>query len=553
MPSEQGPDLPPVHHAQHARVAPRPAPLWGRPVLAFARRWPFLSFCLLVVLSNVVGSYFNITYNRELVVEHNLSPAQTDAFWKVLYGYNAVGYTVCFGLILYFLRPLARTRADLRSGHPVTPARMEACRKLLINLPLYQVLLSFLCWLPGAVVFPLGICILGGWDGAGFIWLQFAVSFTISALLTTMQTFFLLEAFLIDALYPDFFRDARPAEVKGAVRVSLGWRVMLLWGAMALVPLLALLAVALNFTEGRQQHFDDLRQLATGVTVVGLPFSAFLMWMMGRNLLNWVRAHSQATREVAAGNFGVRIGEQRPDEWGQLTDGFNDMTAALERGEQLRETFGQFVSPDVRDEILERYPDLGGEVQVVTVLFADIRGFTRRIAGEVPEAAVDLLNRFLSLSVAAVEEEGGWVNKFLGDGFMALFGAPRPRGDHAELALRAARGLIARLVGLNAELAREGQAPVAIGIGIHTGPALVGCIGASLAGPGGIRRVRREFTAIGETVNLAQRLESLTKVHGGPILLSHETVVRLREPESTACLGPVNVPGYEDMVVVHRG
>src|SRR6185436_2348087 len=137
--------------------------------------------------------------------------------------------------------------------------------------------------------------------------------------------------------------------------------------------------------------------------------------------------------------------------WGQLTDRFNDMAGALQKGEQLRQTFGQFVSPEVRDEILEHYPDLGGEVREVTVVFADIRGFTRRVEAAPPEQAVALLNAFLSLSVAAMEDAGGWVNKFLGDGFMALFGAPRLRADHADLALRAARDLLGRLAGLNAE------------------------------------------------------------------------------------------------------
>jgi adenylate cyclase len=539
-----------------AREPPRregpAAPLWGRPVLAFARQWPFLSFFLLVVLSNVVGSYFNIAYNQELIVEPFLTGPQRAAFWNVLYTYNALAYSIGFGLIVYFLRPLARCRSDLRGGHPVTPARLEGCRRLLINLPLYQVLLTFLAWLPGAVVFPLGICLLGGWDGARYIWIQFGVSFTISALLTTMQTFFLLEAFLIDALYGDFFANARPAEVHGSLRLTLGWRVLLLWGAVALVPLLALLAVTLNFHEERTARFDDLRRLGVGVTLVGLPFSAFLMWMMARNLLKWVRVHSRATQEIAAGNFRVRIGEQRPDEWGQLTDRFNDMATALERGEQLRETFGQFVNPDVRDEILERYPDLGGDVEEVTVVFADIRGFTRRVEGASPEHVVSLLNAFLSISVAAVEDAGGWVNKFLGDGFMALFGAPRPRQDHADLALRASRDLLSRLESLNADLARRGETPVVIGIGIHTGPALVGCIGATLAGPNGAHRARRELTAIGETVNLAQRLEGLTKVHGGPILVSDATYEKLAEKQGVVRVGSVSVPGYEGAVVVHR-
>ena len=132
----------------------------------------------------------------------------------------------------------------------------------------------------------------------------------------------------------------------------------------------------------------------------------------------------------------------------------------------------------MRDELLKRFGQLGGTVQEITVMFADIRGFTPRSADKAPEEVVELLNRFLSLAVQAVEANGGWVNKFLGDGFMALFGTPLPRDDHADAAVAAGGDLLRRLTGLNEDLARQGEAPLKIGIGIHTGQALVGCIGA---------------------------------------------------------------------------
>jgi adenylate cyclase len=522
-------------------------------IFSLARRHPFAGFFLLVILSNVAGSYFNVTYNQELIVSRLTEP-QARAFWRiVLPTYNAVAYTGALAAILYFILPLRRCREALLAGRPVSSQELWRCRRLLVNLPLYQVWLNLLGWLPGAVLFPLGICLLGGWEGAASIWTQFCVSFTVSALLTTMQTYFLLETFLVETLYRELFRDARPAEIEGAMRLTLGQRIFLLWCAVAVVPVTALLAVALNFTAAQSEHFDHLRRLAVGVAIVGLPFSGFLMWMVGRGLLVWVRAMGAATAAIARGDYQTRLGEERPDELGQLTDRFNDMASALERGEALRETFGQFVSPAVRDEIIEHHHGLGGEVRVVTVLFVDIRGFTRRSEGQPPEASVSLLNRFLTLAVAAVEEGGGWVNKFLGDGVMALFGAPRPREEHADLALNAARDMIRRLETLNAELAREGQAPLAVGIGIHTGPALVGCVGATLPDADGRQRVRRELTAMGETVNLAQRLEQLTKSQGGPILLSAATRAALKMPADLPAVGAMSLPGLEGAVEVFRG
>jgi adenylate cyclase len=264
-----------------------------------------------------------------------------------------------------------------------------------------------------------------------------------------------------------------------------------------------------------------------------------------------MEAHAAATEQVALENYDVRIREQRPDELGRLTDHFNDMAAALGRARLMRETFGQFVHPEVRDLVLD-HRALGGEVLEITVLFLDIRGFSRRAAGQAPERTVALLNRFLTLAVAAIEEKGGLVNKFLGDGVMALFGAPRPRKDHADLAVEAAGELLGRLDCLNAELANEGQAPLAVGIGIHTGPALVGSIGATVRVGAGREMMRREFTAIGETVNLGQRLEQLTKTCPGPALLSEPTRRRLGRSFPLTCLGLREIPGLREGVVVYR-
>ncbi len=526
---------------------------WLRLLIQFARRRPLLSFILLVfVLSNGAGSVFNILYNSWLIGEHYLNEDQRAVFWNILVPlYNLVAYPLGLAWMLSLVWPVVAAYRNLQTGTAVPPAQLAKCRRLLINLPFYQVCINFLAWIPGGVVFPLGICLLAGWHNAESMWLQFLLSFTVSALLTTVQTFFLMEAFLIAVFYPAFFREVRPAEVEGVLRISYGTRLVLFWLAVAVGPVLTLLVVTLTLTDLPPGSAGDLRQLALGVAVVSAASGGMIAWLVGRNLLSWMMAHAAATEQIAGGNYAVRVREQRPDEWGRLTDRFNDMAAALDRAQHLRETFGQFVSPDVRDEILQR-PLLGGEVREVTVLFVDIRGFTRRTAGQSPEAAVALLNRFLSLAVSAVEANGGWVNKFLGDGIMALFGSPRPRADHPDLALLAAMALLEGLKELNTDLEKAGQAPLAIGAGIHTGPALVGCIGAAVPGRDGQETIRREFTAIGETVNLCQRLEQFTKSCPGPVLLSEQAQRRLRRPFPLTCLGPQTLPGYTAPVTVFR-
>jgi adenylate cyclase len=529
-----------------------PRPRTAGPPSGFVGRHPVLCLFLIIFASNAAGSYFNISYNDELIVQRWLDEAQRAAFWEVAFpAYNALVYPVCVAIAVALLWPLGRGLRDLRAGIEVPQARLHACRVRLLNLPLYTVCLGLLGWLPGAVFFPLVICAVGGSQGAAAVWTQFAVSFVVSALLTTAQTFILVERYLVAVLYPAFFKDVRPAEVPGAVQVGFRVRLLLLWAAVAVMPLAALLAVAVNIRP-TANGLDELHLLAIGVAVVGTASGSLILYVVGRDVQGWITQHEIATERISQGDYDIYLPDQRPDEWGRLTDCFNDMTAALRRARRLRERFGEAVNPEVREAMMEEYTDVGGHVKDITVLFADIRGFTRRSAGQPPERVVELLNAFLTLSVAAVEGNGGVVEKFLGDGFLALFGALRGRGNHAELALVAARDLLERLETLNAVLARRGEAPLQVGIGIHSGPALVGCIGATIPVAGGRARKRHGFTAIGETVNLGQRLEQLTKRCGGPVLLSEETVRRLPSREGLVGVGPVTVEGFAGALVVYR-
>jgi adenylate cyclase len=516
----------------------------------FVSRQPFLSLFVVIFASNALGSFFNIRYNNDLIVAHHLTMAQKQVFYRVaLPLYNAVAYPVGISLTIYLLWPLARFRNRLRAGQQVSSAALELCRMRLINLPFLQVCINMLGWLPGAVVFPLLITTLGGMEKVETIWLQFIASFLVSALLTTAQTFFLMETFLIRYFYPDFFKEARPAEARGVIRIPFGTRLFLM-GSTMIVPLLALLLVAWNFEPGFDHQ--NLKWLAVQVTLFGAASGAFVFWLVGYDIGRWVVAHSAATEKIEAENYDVHIDQKRPDEWGRLTDRFNDMVDALARARRVRETFGQFVGAEERDDILQNYPGLGGQEQEVTVLFTDIRGFTRLSAGASPTRTVELLNRFLTLALNAVGAQGGTAIKFLGDGVMAVFGPRRLRANHALQAVTAARDLLRQLAALNAELVEQGQQPLRVGVGIHTGPAVIGCIGAQVTLPDGRTSLRKEFTAIGETVNLAQRLEQLTKCCPGPILMSNETRARLGDGWQLVEHGPIEIPGFDAALMVYQ-
>ena len=207
----------------------------------------------------------------------------------------------------------------------------------------------------------------------------------------------------------------------------------------------------------------------------------------------------------------------------------------LAREEVARANYSRFMPEYVVKQLLENPNSfrLGGVNQLVTVLFADIRGFTAFSEKEKPEKVVGLLNRYFSVMTDIIFEHGGTLDKYIGDGLMAIFGAPNATEEDALNAVKAAVTMQKRLVQLNTELSVEGYGQISVGIGLHTGEATIGYIGSDK---------RSEYTAIGDTVNLASRLESNAK--GGQILISEATAA------ASGNLIPVNT--LEPMTVKNR-
>ncbi|MDT5339786.1 MAG: adenylate cyclase [Mycobacterium sp.] len=241
--------------------------------------------------------------------------------------------------------------------------------------------------------------------------------------------------------------------------------------------------------------------LAFGVPLtVGLAFTPSL---------RPVRDLADGTQRVAAGDYSQRLPVVQDDDLGALAASFNRMQAGLAERQRLQAAFGTYVDPALAARLLEQGDDVFiGERREVTVMFVDIRDFTPFAEANTAEDTVARLNALFEIVVPAVVDAGGHVNKFLGDGALAVFGAPNDLADHADAAVSAAV-LIQRLV------AERFGGELRIGIGINTGKVIAGTIG------GGSKL---EFTLIGDTVNVAARVEQLTKTTGDTILLTHQCV-----------------------------
>jgi adenylate cyclase len=300
---------------------------------------------------------------------------------------------------------------------------------------------------------------------------------------------------------------------------------MAIAGGIGPIIMLLLIGWADDAMRGASNPF----RIAVGA--LGMTFAFFSAWLFGTLVVVPIRRLSRASRAVAAGDLGTRVELLRADEFGSLVDEFNGMVGELRDKQKLRETFGLHVGEAAAEQILSRDPGLGGQGREITVMFCDIRGFTAYSAARPPAEVVARLNEFLGHMVEIVERRhAGMINKFLGDGFMALFGAGGSDPDHARHAFEAA-----------CEILAIPTAQFRIGIGINTGNAIVGNIGSAS---------RLEYTAIGDAVNLASRVEGLTKEIGTPLLLTRATRDQLHKEACVKSVGRHAVRGQPEAIEV---
>jgi len=202
----------------------------------------------------------------------------------------------------------------------------------------------------------------------------------------------------------------------------------------------------------------------------------------------------------------------------------------------------RFATSEVAQDLMESGFALGGRRVQATVMFSDIRGFTSLVESQTPEETIELLNTYYTLMFEAISAQGGVVNQMIGDGLMAIFGAPRPLAEPALAAVRAARDMTEMIALLNVERGAEGRPALAIGIGIASGEVIAGYTGT---------QQRATYTCIGDTVNLAARLEAHTKQAGQAILLDAATAEALAGRVALQALGDVQFKGKAAAVPVH--
>lgn len=287
----------------------------------------------------------------------------------------------------------------------------------------------------------------------------------------------------------------------------------------------------------------ELERFLRYLSLILLAVAVLLGVRFARNLSEPLRELAAHTQVVARGNYSIRLELDREDEIGQLATSFNRMSEGLAERDQIRDLLDKNLSPEIAAQLVSGGDALGGEELEVTVLFVDIRNFTRLSESLPPREVLALLNRYFDRMSGIVEIYLGVVDKYMGDAIMALFGAPVALPNHADSAILAALEMKSALARLNAELATERRAKLAFGIGINTARIIAGNIGSSR---------RLNYSVLGDGVNVAARLQDLTRMsqYRADIIASAATLKAARGQYRVRPLGAAPVRGRDEPVEV---
>ncbi|HVF04896.1 MAG TPA: adenylate/guanylate cyclase domain-containing protein [Frankiaceae bacterium] len=472
----------------------RPRP--ERPPVVTARRAMWRAGGLLAA-ANLVGASLSWLY---LAVISPNPPEITDAIQADIRQTSIVTFAVFMAVSALVVGPIVNARANrvagwAGEGRPPAPDEVEG----VLAFPRWLLVAAQSVWLCAAVTF--GVQQATFDVGPLLVW-RVVTGILLGGLITSTLTYLSVERTLrpLAGLVLSYGVLDRPRAPGILPRIVVSW----LLGSG-----LPLLSVGLTQTIRTPQERQQLTGAIWFLVAVGLVTGAAIMVIAGKSVAEPIRDLRELQREVQLGRYDVRVAVSDASEVGLLQTGFNEMVAGLDERRRLQDLFGRHVGEDVARQALERGIELGGEVRDVSVLFADVVGSTTLAAQRPADELLRGLNAFFGAVVHAARTEGGWVNKFAGDGALCVFGAPGDLPGHRAAALRAAGRLRDLLAALPASYGIEAA------IGVSSGTVTAGNVGAE---------ERFEYTVIGDPVNEAARLTELAKTAPGRVLASGPTV-----------------------------
>jgi adenylate cyclase len=454
---------------------------------------------------------------------------------------------IVFSVMAFTALTMVGARLGTRWAAPIfagTPGSPHTRRRALL-FPWAMAGITFLGWVMAGVIWGVVSPLLFG---------TFSVPSAIRAVIgiiavggsvTAVIVFFSVENRWREEL-PGLFPAGDLSAVRGVPRLPVRARLLIVFlltsvGPLALLGIVAWRRGALAAADPAHAGslLGEIVALIVFFMIGGIVAAVRLSWVVSDSVAAPLVGLTFAMARVERGDLDAQCPVVSNDEIGAATEGFNRMLDGLREREAIKETFGRYVTREVRDEILAGRVSVEGEQREVSVLFADLRDFTPWVEASAPRQVVRDLNGYFAEMEAAIRAHGGLVLQFIGDEIEAVFGAPVPAPDHAVRAVRAALDMRERLAKYNADRAR----PLRHGIGVHTGTVLAGAIGS---------RERLSYALVGDTVNLASRIQGLTKDVGADILVSATTARRVDGEVALQALPAVRVKGKSADVEVFR-
>jgi len=435
---------------------------------------------------------------------------------SILPYYRVVAYLGVAAFVVWYVWPLV---CYFRQGCPQPAA--ENVRRAAVSFPVIVAFGGLSPWLLSLLVYPLATLLrFGRWSTE--LMSQQILSPLVNGFFAATLVYLVVDWVSRRMVIPHVFPAGGIADVRGGAALGVRARLLVFLAAVAFIPLFTMLGLARSAAvrfESGVPTAEVVSELAAGSTAVFFVYAGLglvLTLILARTFTQPLSEVARALRRGQTGDLEVGVEVEASDEIGRLQDGVNDMVAGLREKDRILQTFGRVVEPAVRDHLLSGDLALGASARRAVVLFCDLRGFTAMAESLDANEVVETLNDFFTKITSWVRESGGFVDKFIGDALLVVFGLFDDDGDDAQTrscaqALRCALGVRERIEELNRERAVDGRAALRVSMGAHAGELLAGTIGAA---------DRHEYTVIGDTVNVAARLQELCKERPHDLLVS---------------------------------
>jgi len=398
-----------------------------------------------------------------------------------------VGFLITFPLLIWSFRNIIN----------------EKLKRFTLNAPFALGLIGIIGWGSSILVFFYGVH-KSNLDISAFVFFNYIGQVLIEIFISFAIAYYLLDIYVKRTLVPIIFENSTISQTKGVLKLGIKYKLFLYFLTVSAFPIFLF---SLIYISSFKQYLDSKLQNNVIYTFlflisVGIILSISLIKLFQKPIAEM----EKIARAIQNSDYANRVEVNSFDEIGILGETLNETCKSLEEKELIKDTFGKYVDNKVMKHLLDGNINLGGDSKEVSVLFIDIRNFTSTTENMNPQDIVKMLNEFYEVVNKVVRKHDGFVNKYLGDGVMAVFGTPLPLENHGRNAVSAGKEIINEVSKIK---------NIKIGIGIYSGEAVAGNFGS---------RDRMEYTVIGNAVNYASRLEALTKNVDANILISERTI-----------------------------